>query len=124
MECGLYKNYSCKWHKQFLLTCSQCRKVRCLPCVTFKSAVETLVKTLDSDGKKYVQNFIVDFLQIGDETLNNLFKIETELIESRTKPKIFDVKIYSKREKNRNQVLKEPLNDRNKNKERKKTYFL
>ena len=94
-----------------------------MPCVTFKSAVETLVKTLDSDGKKYVQNFIVDFLQIGDETLNNLFKIETKLIESRTKPKIFDVKIYSKREKNRNQVLKEPLNDRNKNKERKKTYF-
>ena len=113
-----------KWHKQFLLTCSQCRKVRCFPCVIFKSAVETLVKTLDSDGKKYVQNFVVDFLQISDETLNNLFKIETKLIESRTKPKIFDVKVYSKGKKNRNQVVKEPLNDYNKNKERKGTYFL
>ena len=83
-----------------------------------------MVKTLDSDGKKYLQNFVVDFLQISDETLNNLFKIETKLIESRTKPKIFDVKVYSKGKKNRNQVVKEPLNDRNKNKERKETYFL
>ena len=98
--------------------------MRCFPCVIFKSAVETLVKTLDSDGKKYVQNFVVDFLQISDETLNNLFKIETKLIESRTKPKIFDVKVYSKGKKNRNQVVKEPLNDYNKNKERKGTYFL
>ena len=98
--------------------------MRCLPCVTFKSAVETLVKTLDSDGKKYVQKFIVDFRQISDETLNNLFKIETKLIESRTKPKIFEVIVYSKGEKNRIQVVKEPLNDRNENKERKKTYFL
>ena len=98
--------------------------MRCFPRVIFKSAVETLVKTLDSDGKKYVQNFVVDFLQISDETLNNLFKIETKLIESRTKLKIFDVKVYSKGEKNRNQVVKEPLNDHNKNKERKETKFL
>ena len=97
--------------------------MRCFPCVTFKSAVETLVKTLDSDGKKYLQNFVVDLLQISDETLNNLFKIETKLIETRTKPKNFDVKVYSKGEKNRYQVVKEPLNDRNKNKERKETYF-
>ena len=81
------EKYSCKWHNKFLLTCSQCREVHCLSSVTFKSAVETLVKTLDSDGREYVQNFVVDFLQISNETLKNLFKIETKLNESRTNPK-------------------------------------
>ena len=60
------------------------QKLRWLPCVTFKSAVETLIKTLDSDGMMYVQNFVMDLLQISDKTLSNLFKIETKLSESRT----------------------------------------
>ena len=108
------------------LTCSQCREVRCLSCVTFKSAVKTLVKTLDSDGRKYVQNFVVDFLQISNETLNNLFKIETKLSKSRTKPKTFDVKVYHKSEKNKNQVVMKTLDDCNKiqyiSKRRKRTF--
>ena len=75
------------------------RKARCAPCVTFKSALQTLLKALDSDGRMYVQNFIVDFLQRSDETLYNLFKIKTKLSESRTKPKTFDVKVYHKSKK-------------------------
>ena len=39
LECGLCEKQSCKWHKQFLITGSQCRKVCCAPCVTFKSAL-------------------------------------------------------------------------------------
>ena len=72
-----------------------------------------MIKTFDSDGRKYAQNFTVDFLQINDETLNNLFKLETKLSKSRTKPKTFDAKVYYKGEKNRSQVVKETLNDRN-----------
>ena len=64
------------------------QKLRWLPCVTFKSAVETLIKTLDSDGMMYVQNFVMDLLQISDKTLSNLFKIETKLSESRTNQNI------------------------------------
>ena len=75
----------------------------------------------------YVQNFVVDFPQISNETLNNLFKIETKLSESRTKPRTFDVKIYYKSKKNRSQVVKETLNDCNKieymNKGRKHTFY-
>ena len=124
----MFQKYSSKWHKQFLLTCSQWREVCCLFCVTFKSAVETLVKTLHSDGREFVQNFIVDFLQISEETLNNLFKIETKLSESRTKPKMFDVKIYHKNEKkNRSQVVMKTLDDCNKiqyiSKRGKRTFF-
>ena len=64
------------------------QKLRWLPCVTFKSAVETLIKTLDSDGMMYVRNFVMDLLQISDKTLSNLFKIETKLSESRTNQNI------------------------------------
>ena len=56
----------------------------------------------------------MDFLQIRDETLNNLFKIETILSESGTKLTAFDVKVYYKSEENRSQVVKETLNDPNK----------
>ena len=114
LECGLCEKYSCKWHKQFLLTCNHCREARCSPCVTFKSAVETLIKTLDNDGRMYVQKFVVDFLQISDETLSNLFKIETKLSESRTKPTTFDVKVYHKSKKNTSQVAMKTLDDCNK----------
>ena len=127
MECGLCEKYSCKWNKQFLITCSRCRQARCAPCVTFKTALQTFLKALDSDGRMYVQNFIVDFLQISDETLNNLFKKETKLSESRTKPKTFDVMVYHKSEKYRTRVVMKTLDDCNKiqyiSKRRKRTFY-
>ena len=43
LECGLCEKNSCKWHKQFLVSCNQCREARCSSCVTFKSSVETLI---------------------------------------------------------------------------------
>ena len=86
-----------------------------------------MIKALDSDGREHTQNFTVDFLQISDETLNNLFKIETKLSKSRTEPETFDVKVYYKGEKNRSQDVKETLNDRNKleymNKGRKPIFY-
>ena len=75
----------------------------------------------------YVQNFIVDFLQISDETLDNLFKKETKLSESRTKPKTFDVMFYHKSEKYRTRVVMKTLDDCNKiqyiSKRRKRTFY-
>ena len=118
---------SCKRHNEFLLTCNQCRELHWSPCVTFKSAVETLIKTLDSDGRMYVQNFVVDLLQISDKTLSNLFKTETKLSEGRTKPTTFDVKLYHKSEKNKSQVAIKTLGDCNKiqyiSKRRKRTFY-
>ena len=68
LECGLCEKYSCKWHKYFLVTWNQCREARCSSCVTFKSSVKILSKTLDSDGKSYVQDFITDFLKISNKS--------------------------------------------------------
>ena len=44
LECGLHEKYSCKWYKQFSVSCHQCREAHCLSCVTFKSSVEILIK--------------------------------------------------------------------------------
>ena len=99
MACGLSEKYSCKWHKQFLVSCNQCREAHCSSFVTSKSSVEILIKTLDSDGKNYVQNFITDFLKINNDTFQQYFKVETNFIESRPNLKIFDVKGYHKSEK-------------------------
>ena len=125
MECGLCEKYSCKWPKQILVTCNQCRDARCLPYVTFKSSVEILVKNLD--GEKYVQNFVTDFLKISDKTLNNLFKKETNFSKTRVKVKTFDAKVYHKIEKNRIQFVMKTLDDCNKiqyiSKRRKHTFY-
>ena len=55
---------------QFLVSCNQWREASCLSCVTFKSSVEILIKTLDSDGKNYVQNFKTDFLKLSNKLYN------------------------------------------------------
>ena len=93
----------------------------------FLISSKILIKTWDSDGKEYVQNFVVDFLQISDETLNNLFKIEIKLSESRTKPKPFDLKVYHKSNKSRSQVVMKTLNYCNQvqyiSKRRKHTFY-
>ena len=127
LECGLCKKYLCKWHKQFLVSCNQCRQARCLSCITFKSSVEILIKTLDSDGKNYVQNFITDFLKISNETLQHLFKVETNVIEGRSKLKTFDLRIYHKSEENRSEAVMKTLDDCNKiqyvSKRRKRTFY-
>ena len=113
MACGLSEKYSCKWHKQFLVSCNQCREAHCSSCVTSKSSVDILIKTLNSDGKNYVQNFITDFLKITNETLQHLFKVERIFIESRSKLKTFDINVYQS-EKNRSQVVMKTLDDCNK----------
>ena len=43
LECGLCGKCSCKWHKQFLVSCNQSREARCSSCITFKSSFETLI---------------------------------------------------------------------------------
>ena len=65
-KCGPCGNFSCKWHKEFLLTCRQCRDVRCSNCVMLKSSISLLMKLADDDGRNYLQNFITDYFNLSD----------------------------------------------------------
>ena len=113
-KCGLCGNFLCKWHKEFLLTCSQCRDVRCSNCVMLKSSISLLMKLADDDdGRNYLQNFIFDYFNLRDIRLKNYFNIEKSN-ETKERIKTFNIKVYHKSEKNRSQVVMKTLEDCNK----------
>ena len=111
-KCGLCGNFLCKWHKEFLLTCGQCRDVRCSNRVMLKSSISLLLKLADDDGRNYLQNFITDYFNLRDIGLKNYFNTEKPN-ETKEIIKTFDIKVYHKCEKNRPQVVMKTLEDCN-----------
>ena len=65
-KCEPSGNFFCKGHKEFLLTCSQCRDARCSNCVILKSSISLIMKLADDDGRDYLQNFITDYFNLSD----------------------------------------------------------
>ena len=98
---------SLSWHKKFKIECNQCRQSRCRGCYAFNTSRNYLLDNLDDEGKEYLNNLIVDFLNISDESLNRYFKYIKPTIIDRTKT--FNVKSFRKSEKNRSQVVYQTL---------------
>ena len=111
-KCGLCGIFLCKWHKEFLLTCSQCRDVRCSNRVMLKSSISLLLKLADDDGRNYLQNFITDYFNLRDIGLKSYFDTEKPN-ETKEIIKTFDIKVYHKSEINRPQVVMKTLEDCN-----------
>ena len=113
--------------RKFELDCRRCREACCIPCKKFKSTVETLMNNIDEDGKVYLENFIMDFLNISNEGLNKFFKIEKESNQAIATPKTFNVKSYHKSDKNRTQVVYKEFNECEKidfnSKSQKRTFY-
>ena len=103
-KCGPWGNFSCKWHKEFLLTCSQCRDVRCSNCILLKSSISLLMKLAEDDGRDYLQNFITDCFKLSDISLKHFFNIEKSN-ETEERIKTFNIKVYHKSKKDRSQVV-------------------
>ena len=59
----------------------------------------------DKIGKKYIKNFVNDFLQIDSTTFTNLVSSKTIL----PREKKIHIKSYVKSKKNRSQTLKQEL---------------
>ena len=114
-KCGPCGNFSCKWHKNFLLTRSQDRDVRCSNCAMLKSSISLLMKLAYDDGRDYLQNFITDYFNLSDIGLKKCFNIEKSN-ETKERIKTFDIKVYhkSKKKKKRSQVAMKTLEDCNK----------
>ena len=109
-KCGPCGNFSCKWHKNFLLTRSQDRDVRCSNCAMLKSSISLLMKLAYDDGRDYLQNFITDYFNLSDIGLKKCFNIEKSN-ETKERIKTFDIKVYHKSKKNRSQVVMKALED-------------
>ena len=107
LKCNYCNTISCQWHTKFKLECSQCRQSRFRDCYAFNTFRNYLLENLDDEGKEFLNNFIVDVLNISDESLSRYFKdIKSTVIDrSRT----YNVKSFKKSEKNRLQVVYQTL---------------
>ena len=109
MECSYCDVKSCKGHKKYLITCNQCRLAGCKNCHKFNESRKILYNAADEIGKDYLNNFIVDFLNISKQSLERYFnKDEIKKID---RTKTVWVKLYEKSNKNKSQVIKNRLKD-------------
>ena len=100
LEYGLCQSFSCGGsHKKFFLGCHRCRKARCQPCRIFNIVKQTL---LDREGRKYLENFIKDFLNLSNKTLQESFGVTKVTLP---RAQTYNVKSYHKSEKCRSQVV-------------------
>ena len=104
------EKYSSRHHKTYLLTCSQCKEAKCKACFMLKTMLKILIKFLDDDGLSYLENFIVDFLNISDINIKKCFNVEKNTEYKKIK-NTFDIKVYNKSKKNRAQVVTKTLED-------------
>ena len=109
MECGYCKKLLYKWHKKFEVSCNQCRQSRCRNCFEFDNSRNFLLQNLDKNGREYLNNFVVNFLNISNVSLKRYFS-DTE-IKVINRSKTFLIKSYNKSKKNRDQVVNKQLNN-------------
>ena len=95
LKCSLYKKTACEeFHRKFLVTCKFCREKQCKACKNFNITKELLFKSLEDTAEAYAHNFVIDFLNLSPETLQEHYQVtETVCIP---KEKIYDVKSYHK----------------------------
>ena len=109
LQFGYCQKTACQsFHKKCLISCTFCRETFCKNCHKFDTTKEILLKGVDEIGKDYIENFIKDFLNIRDRTLEANYKVEIERVPIE---KNFKVKSYTKSNKNRSQVINKTLNN-------------
>ena len=109
LECGLCQSFSCgKSHRKFFLGCDRCRKAWCQPCKIFNITKQTLLENLDPEGRKYLENFIKDFLNLSNKTFQESFGITKVTLP---RPQTYNVKSYHKSEKCKSQVVYKNLDE-------------
>ena len=125
LECGLCQSFSHgESDKKVFLGCDRCRKAWCQPCIIFNIAKQTLLENLDREGRKYLKNFIKDFLNLSNKTLQESFGVTKVTLP---RAQTYNAKSYHKSEKCRNQVVYRNLDECKKIgytvKERKRSYY-
>ena len=66
---GLCHLTCCKWHNKFTIECNLCREARCSYCLCFNVSLNFLLNNVNEQGKKYIHNFVYDFLKMSDESM-------------------------------------------------------
>ena len=104
IECNYCQKEKCIYHSRFIVSRTLCRNAKCKNCFKFNISKSILLKSSSEETNAYLTNFISDFFNISNESLQHFFP-EIE-IQKRQKVQ------YTKRiksEKNRTQVVKSEL---------------
>ena len=106
LECSYCNVMPCKHHSKFKMQCSLCRKAMYRNCRSFNLSRDILLGGANQETRNYLNNDIVDFLDLSDESLKHYFPdIKLETIR-REKPQ-FKKRVKSK--KNRSQLVNQVL---------------
>ena len=72
----IVKKMACEsFHKNFLASCKFCRENFCKSCQSFNITKENLLSYTDEIGKEYIENFIKDFINLSDRTIESTYKL-------------------------------------------------
>ena len=80
IKCSVCNIDCCKWHLRSHFDCDLCSRERCSNCKCFNLAATFLLQSMDSDGKMYLHNLIIDYLNMSSESLKR-YKVVTETHE-------------------------------------------
>ena len=103
LKSGYCQKTTCEsFHKKFLASCKFCRENFCKSCQSFNITKENLLSYTDEIGKEYIENFIKDFINSSDWTIESNYKLNIirKLIQKK-----FLVNSYIKSSKTRSQVI-------------------
>ena len=78
------------------MTCSQCRDIHSLTCIQFKSTFTLLLKSAEEKGNNYWQNFVTDYFNLSEITLENFWMYKSQM-KSRKKQKLLIIKAKKKK---------------------------
>ena len=73
IKCSYCDKRSCQYHKELLISCNFCRTERCSDCHKFNGSRKILYEAADDVGKSYLDNFIVDFLNLSKQSFERYF---------------------------------------------------
>lgn len=112
-SCGNCGKFCCDRDRKFSITSRDCREQRCKSFYMFESSKDVLLSSGDENSKKYVSNFINDFLGIN-EVAATFFNVNISDTMTVKRDRVYNVKSYTKSKKNRVKVFNKSLKNHRK----------
>ena len=101
IECNYCQKEKCIYHSRFIVSCTICRNAECKSCFKFNICKSVLLKSSSEETERYLENFISDFFNLSNESIQHYFP---EIIIEKRQVQHYKTRVKS--EKNRAQVVR------------------
>ena len=82
LECNYCNKNSCKYHSKFVVSCLLCRNAICKKCKAFNTSKYILLKSAQPETVDYLINYICDFLNLSEYSIQSYFPgVKVEKVE-------------------------------------------